>query len=133
MKNIFAIALGGAIGACIRTGGLEELPALFTIGDISVNCLLINLAGCFILSLFTTLVLDVDFSAPLKLGIATGFCGALTTFSTLCKESAVLFTTVGFGTGFLYLATTVCCGLVAIFLGEFLGHLYKEKTRKEAA
>jgi fluoride ion exporter CrcB/FEX len=55
------------------------------------NTLVVNLVGCFLLAAILTLALEVlEISSDLRLGVSTGFIGAFTTFSTLCKEILIM-------------------------------------------
>ena len=53
----------------------------------------------------------------LELGITIGFCGGLTTFSTLCSDAIRLANQLGSRAAGLYLAETIFLGLSAFWLG----------------
>jgi len=120
MKNYIFVGLGGLIGAVVRVS-IGHLPNLLG-SQANFNLLLANALGCFILSFFTNIVLNIEVSPSLKLATSTGFCGALTTFSSLCKESMHLFTHYSFDSALGYIALSICCGLGSIYLGEWLVH-----------
>lgn len=86
MRKTIFIAVGGSAGAILRylTGGMLSGNAVFPFGTLAVN-----LIGCFLLSLLLTEAFELlEMNVDLRLGIATGFLGAFTTFSTVCRETA---------------------------------------------
>ncbi len=103
------VGVGGAVGATVRW-------ALSTV-DVGVfpwPTLLVNLAGAAILG---ALLGPGTLSDDRRALLATGFCGGLTTFSTLSVEVAQLLSTGESGdalTGWVYLAVSVLGGL-AVF------------------
>ncbi|HKJ00499.1 MAG TPA: fluoride efflux transporter CrcB [bacterium] len=115
-----SVALGGAAGAMLRyglSGWLHDLTGMtFPIGTLVVNIL-----GSFIIGL----VLELSagrylFSPEARLLITTGFCGALTTFSTFSFETLALVQEQQWGAaaGNVVLNLGVC--LVATFAGVML-------------
>ena len=79
-----------------------------------LGTLIANLIGCFLIGLFYNHVESKEVYAIL----ATGFCGGLTTFSTLNDELQRLLSDKK--VFYYYLALTYLGGLVAIFLGILL-------------
>jgi CrcB protein len=88
----FAVAVGGFLGAIARFGMGQLFVDLVNSTGFPWGTLVINLLGCFILSLFLTVTLDLLVISPfLRLGFSTGFLGAFTTFSTFSLETVQLF------------------------------------------
>ena len=79
-----------------------------------LGTLIANLIGCFLIGLFYN---HVE-SKEVYLILATGFCGGLTTFSTLNDELQRLLNDKK--TFYSYLLVTYLGGLLAIFLGILL-------------
>lgn len=80
---ILAVAVGGALGAVVRQ--LTSL-SLAGRGRIPWGVLVVNVVGSFIAGLALGLPLDPAW----QLIILSGFCGGLTTFSTLSVETLQL-------------------------------------------
>jgi CrcB protein len=81
-----AILAGGAVGALARAGVSRGLPA--HPGTWPWGTFIVNLAGALVLAWLTTRLTEVV--APTRYWrplIGTGFCGALTTFSTFQVET----------------------------------------------
>lgn len=83
-SSLLSIACGAVLGAWIRWFvGLKFNPTLqhFPLGTI-----LVNLVGGFIIGYAIAFFAHAQISANYKLFVITGFCGALTTFSTFSAE-----------------------------------------------
>jgi CrcB protein len=103
------VALGAAIGAPLRfLAGHHLDDAHFPTGT-----LLVNLAGSFLLGLFSALSLTGHQMAFL----GTGFCGAFTTWSAL----AVKVTERGWRGGTTYALVSVVGAVAACSLGFLIG------------
>ena len=90
MRKYIYISIGGALGAVFRLA-IENVHIWNYNESIPLNTLIINIAGSFILALFLTAAYEVmEVDADLRIGLSTGFLGAFTTFSTLCKETVSL-------------------------------------------
>ncbi len=119
MRKYIYIALGGAGGAVLR-----YLIKLIQITDrFPVNTLVTNVIGCFVLTLFVTLSLQmVRISADARLGVTVGLLGGFTTFSTFCKETATLFLSGSGALGAVYFVATPLLGIAAGYLGMALAN-----------
>ena len=82
--------------------------------ELLLGTLIANLLGCVLMGLFYNHIESKEVDAIL----ATGFCGGLTTFSTLNDELQRLLSDKR--VFYSYLALTYLGGLVAIFLGILL-------------
>lgn len=114
MRKTILIAVGGGAGAILRylTGGMLAGSADFPLGTLTVNLL-----GCFLLSLLLTEAFELlDMNMDLRLGIATGFLGAFTTFSAFCRETAGMISASPLSAA-LYIVSSALLGFGATFLG----------------
>ncbi|WP_425058098.1 Putative fluoride ion transporter CrcB [Sporomusa carbonis] len=117
--SYFAVAVGGLLGAIARFGMGQWFADLVHSTGFPWGTLVINLLGCFILSLFLTVALDLLAISPfLRLGISTGFLGAFTTFSTFSLETFQLYQNHQFWYAGLYLFSSIflCIAMSALGL-----------------
>jgi fluoride exporter len=120
MRKYVYIMIGGALGAMLRLA-IKSISFGQYQGRFPLNTLLINITGTFILALFLTMSLELlEIGADIRLGISTGFLGAYTTFSTLCKEAATLILSREYITAASYLTASTILGLAAAYLGVVL-------------
>jgi len=81
----------------------------------------VNVAGCFLLAVILTLVQDTQWVSPeLKLLLATGFMGSLTTFSTFGYETWAFAERGQWGLAGANLGANLLLGLVAVVAGVSL-------------
>lgn len=90
MLKVFAVALGGSVGAVMRylvsVWAAERLG-----GDFPYGTLIVNVVGCFIIGAFLVLVTERIIANPYwRLVVAVGFVGGLTTFSSFGYETLKL-------------------------------------------
>ncbi|TNE74098.1 fluoride efflux transporter CrcB [bacterium] len=112
MMNLIWVGIGGALGAISRyklTEWINSLtPGLFPFGTLTVNVL-----GSFILGFIIGMVHQGNLQEPMRLAIATGFLGALTTFSTFSMETIELFKGGLAMQGFINIGMNVVFSLLA--------------------
>ena len=106
-RELGAIFLGGALGALLRAALGEALPAGGP--EWPWATFVVNVAGAALLGYWFTALPRTSYRRPL---LTTGFCGALTTFSTVQLELLEMIDAGRLGLAFLYLATSVVAGLV---------------------
>ena len=107
---VLYLALACGLGALVR-----YFFSRYNQGSVlPLGTLIANLLGCFLIGLFYN---HVE-SKEVYLILATGFCGGLTTFSTLNDELQKLLTDKKIF--YRYFLLTYLGGLVAIFLGILL-------------
>lgn len=131
MKKYIYIGVGGFLGAIIRflikTMPLQDYKELMPI-----NTLFVNVTGSFILALITTVALEVlKMDENIRLGVGTGFLGAYTTFSTMCKEATELLTKGYFFSSLSYITNSIILGLAAAYLGVVIAREVIEKYVKK--
>lgn len=106
-RELGAIFLGGALGALLRAGLAEALPdpgagwpwATFAV----------NLVGAALLGYWFTVLPHTQYRRPL---LTTGFCGALTTFSTVQVELLGMLEAGRVPLACAYLVVSIVAGLV---------------------
>jgi CrcB protein len=105
-RELGAIFLGGALGALVRAGLAEALP------DPGVGwpwaTFVVNVVGAALLGYWFTLLPHSQYRRPL---LTTGFCGALTTFSTVQVELLEMLEAGRLPLASLYLVVSVAAGL----------------------
>ena len=114
--RVLLVAVLGAAGACCRYGigvavGVQSFPWA-TLG--------INVAGSFLLGVLLTAGPD-RLSSDVVVGLAVGFLGAFTTFSTFGYETQTLLRTDRLGTAAVYVLASVVAGVAAAALGYAAG------------
>ena len=115
--SLFAIALGGALGALSRYGIsqwiMQAWPKAFPLATFAVN-----LIGCLIIGILYGLWSSrPEFSPVLRQGLFVGFLGAFTTFSTFSLDALRLMEN---GEGLMalaYILLSVCVCLLATWAG----------------
>jgi CrcB protein len=113
-QELLAIAAGGALGALARVGLAQALvppPGRWPWATFAVNILGALLIGYFATRLQERLPVST-LRRPL---LGTGFCGALTTFSTVQVELLRMTDRHRYGLAAGYLAASVICGYLAVF------------------
>jgi CrcB protein len=81
----------------------------------------VNIAGAFALGWFTTRLQErLPVSAYRRPFLGTGFCGALTTFSTLQVELLQMLDDGRVGLALLYAAVSLAAGFAAVWLATGL-------------
>ena len=129
-SELSVIALGGAIGACLRFGVSHAIDAAGLHGAMAAGSA--NLLGSFLLGL-TIGRLDADGAHPLLRPFFTvGLFGSFTTFSALALDSRILASTGGQTFGLAFLAASIALGLGAFMLGNTLSADSREWARPES-
>jgi len=120
MRKYTFIAIGGMLGAVLRYV-IKNINVYHYKGVIPINTLLINVSGSLLLALILTVAFEIfKFDADLRVGIATGFLGAYTTFSTLCKETVNLMNQGYYYSAISYIVFSTMLGIGAVYLGVIL-------------
>lgn len=116
-SELKAIFLGGAAGALVRAGLVETLGGgapgwpWVTFG--------VNLVGAFLLGYFVTRLQErLPLSTYKRPLLGTGFCGALTTFSTMQVELLRMLDADRVGLAALYGGGSVLAGYAGVQLAS---------------
>ena len=116
--NLLLIALGGAAGALLRYGVSEWVTA--PRGGFPLATLLANVTGAFLLGVASLLLVRLEVSAAVRLGLTVGVLGAYTTFSTFSVETLDLVSDGQWRTAALYVVASVAGALAAAWAGQSL-------------
>ena len=116
--NFLAVALGGAIGSCLRyamsltfNGSHSVLP---------LQTLTVNILGSFAIGLLYAYVSNYTVPTVTKMFLFVGLLGGFTTFSTFSHEAFRLFTQGHHLAALLYVAASLFAGVLGVAAGLFL-------------
>jgi CrcB protein len=116
-RELGAIFLGGMAGALVRAGLVEA------VGDGAPGwpwvTLGVNVAGAFLLGYFITRLQErLPLSSYKRPLLGTGFCGALTTFSTMQVELLKMLDAGRIGVAAGYVAGSLLAGYAGVQLAS---------------
>lgn len=118
-SELLAIALGGAIGALVRVGLAEAAPA--GAGNWPWATFSANIAGALLVGYFVTRLQErLPVSTLRRPLLATGLCGALTTFSTVQIELLRMADRHEWALATAYASASVVGGYLAVFVSSAL-------------
>ena len=117
--NIFAVGLGGALGAVFRYLLGQVVPKMG--GGFPLGTFAVNLIGCFAIGVIVGIAgRNNDLDPRLVLFLQTGICGGFTTFSTFSLEMVSLLEEGQLTVGILYVVSCVVSGILAIFTAKYV-------------
>lgn len=118
-RELTAVFVGGALGTLARAG-LETLMAPDP-GRWPWPTFVVNIVGAFLLGFFTTRLLErLPVSSYRRPLLGTGFCGGLTTFSTMQVETIGMIEHGHIGLAAGYTVASLAAGLVAVVVATAL-------------
>ena len=119
MKELLLVSIGSFFG-----GGLRFLVgkwlSQWLIMSFPWGTFAVNVVGCFLIGVFSSLSLGGHLSPNLKLLLATGLCGGFTTFSTFMNEGSTLLKDEQYLYMVLYVFGSIAVGFGAVLVGHFL-------------
>ncbi|MDP2123845.1 MAG: fluoride efflux transporter CrcB [Parvibaculum sp.] len=123
MNHLFAVAIGGAIGASgrylLNTQMLRLLGPNFPWGILTINVVgslaMGLLAGAF--------ALKYDLSPEMRSFLTTGILGGFTTFSAFSLDAANMIERGDIGLAGLYMAGSVVGAVGALFVGLWIARM----------
>lgn len=128
MKKCLYIGGFGFFGAILRYF-IKSIHIYRYAESVPINTIIINVTGSFVLALILTIAFEVwEIRDEIRLGIATGFLGAFTTFSTLCKDTISLISSGLYFSALNYVTVSTVLGLCAAYFGVVLAREYVSKV-----
>ncbi|HZA10714.1 fluoride efflux transporter CrcB [Mycobacterium sp.] len=118
-RELAAVFVGGAIGSAARAAlGLAAAP------DPSRwpwPTFVVNIVGALLVGYFTTRLLErLPLSSYRRPLLGTGFCGGLTTFSTMQVETVRMIEHHHYGLAVGYTVGSIVAGLFAVYIATAL-------------
>ena len=119
-RELAAVFVGGALGALARAAALSTVvirdPASWP-----WPTFIVNIVGAVLVGYFTTRLLErLPLSSYRRPLLGTGFCGGLTTFSTMQVESLTMIEHDHWALAATYTASSIVLGLLAVYLSTAL-------------
>jgi len=118
------LAVGAIIGAFLR---YVMVASPRTLAGMPVNVLAVNVAGSFVLGLFSVLAVALNLDSNYTLFVATGFCGAFTTMSSFALETSNLMDSNRYILVALNIIANVGLSLGAVLGGKAVGNEVMER------
>lgn len=122
MNGAVLVAVGAVVGAPLRFLTDRAVQARYG-SDFPWGTLAVNALGSLVLGLVTGAVAAGAASRQLQLLVGTGFCGALTTYSTFSYETLRLLETGARGWAAANVAVSLVVGMAAVYAGAGLAGL----------
>jgi fluoride exporter len=121
-RNSLAVSIGAIFGALSRFYITEFAKTMFGKDFGFYGTFLINVSGCVSIAYILTIATENirSISPELRLMMATGFCGAYTTFSTYGLESKGFLDKGDITMLLIYWAGSAIVGMIGIQMGVLL-------------
>jgi len=118
-RELAAIFAGGFVGAIARAELAQAIPG--GAGGWPWATFVVNIVGAFALGYFTTRLQErLPLSAYRRPLLGTGFCGGLTTFSTMQVELLRMLDAGNLGLACAYTGASVVAGFTAVMVATNL-------------
>ncbi|ENV35163.1 fluoride efflux transporter CrcB [Acinetobacter gerneri] len=115
--SLFSIAAGSVLGAWLRW--FFSLKFNNQLTHFPLGTILVNLIGGFIIGFAISFFANSALSPNYKLFVITGFCGALTTFSTFSAEVIALLQQQKFSYAVALIAIHLIGSLICTIIGIY--------------
>lgn len=119
MNSLFAVALGGAVGASGRY--LFNLQMMRLLGpNFPWGTLGVNIIGSFVMGVLAgSFALRFNVSGEMRSFLMTGVLGGFTTFSAFSLDAGNMIERNDFALAGLYIGASVVGSIAALFLGLY--------------
>jgi CrcB protein len=121
--NILCVGVGGFVGSVLR-----YLVSLWTQArgwtTFPWATLIVNVVGCFLITLIMTVALAITMRTNLRLFLTTGIMGGLTTYSTFDYETTKFFQDGAPAAAFANIGATFIACFIAGLLGIALARVF---------
>lgn len=118
-KAFLLVGIGGFFGSITRYG-VTMLTDKYLQISYPLGTFLVNIIGCFILGLLFGMVQRQVLDNNTWLILATGFCGAFTTFSTFALENNIMLMNKQSATALFYTLASLIIGILLCRVGIML-------------
>jgi fluoride exporter len=115
LERLAVIFVGGCVGGYSRYAVTHAWPT--PNNGFPWSTFTVNLVGAFVLGVVVVLAAETHRARHLRVFVGTGFCGALTTFSSVVVAVDELLAHHHATTAFAYLAATAAAGLAVAAVG----------------
>ena len=119
IKDFFIVGIGSFLGGGLRYL-ISQLLRLSLFGAFPFATFVVNILGCFLIGVFSTLPEEHSINTSTRLLLTTGLCGGFTTFSTFMNESTSLIKSESFALSLLYVFASLALGFLAVLAGRQL-------------
>ena len=123
MQNALAVGVGGFFGSIARYLVGVLVSRFFDEPTFPFATFVVNIAGCFLIGLFGTLMENTELiSPPVQLFLIVGVLGGFTTYSAFGYQTLTLMRDGHFLFALLNVAAHIIFGLGAVWLGAWLAN-----------
>ena len=120
LYTLLMVALGGALGACVRYGAGVWITSLWE-QPLPLATWAVNLTGCLCIGLLVPMLGRVGLSEAFRFFLIVGFLGSLTTFSTFSLETVALWEKGYHAIALLNLVGSTLLGVLCVWVGLVVG------------
>ncbi|WP_458745395.1 fluoride efflux transporter FluC [Candidatus Nitrosocosmicus sp. T] len=117
LVDILFLSIGAIGGAFIRYK-ITSYPEIY--GVMGSNVIIVNIIGSFILGAFSIISAYYNLDTKYSFLIAIGFCGSLTTMSSLALESTIMFENRELLNVFINVVANVSFSILSLVGGRIL-------------
>jgi fluoride exporter len=127
LRNCILVGVGGFVGSVVRYSFSLSLQRYSVV--VPMGTLMANLVGCFLIGIIAQMSMLAGLLTPeARLVLAVGFCGGLTTASTMIYETAQFLSDGEYFHAGGYVVGTVIGSMFAFFLGVVLIKIILKST-----